>query len=207
MNATNQHITTIEELENLYGDASEASIKKEVSYLHPHYQAIIKASPFAILATHSKNGMDASPRGDEPGFIRILDEHTLLLPDRRGNNRLDSLRNIIYDPNIALLFLVPGLGETLRVNGSAIISTDPDLIEQFEVNGKLPKTVLVIHVKTVFFQCSRAIHRSKLWQAHNEINNHLIPTPGKILSDLTNSTIDGEKYDRELPERIRSTLY
>jgi len=200
-------ITTIEELTNIYDAASEASIKKEVSYLHPHYQVIINASPFAVLATSGPEGLDASPRGDAAGFVHIKDEKTLLIPDRRGNNRLDSLRNIIHDSRVALLFLVPGLGETLRVNGEAIISKDPELLNQFSVNGKPPKTVLVIHVETVFFQCSRAIHRSGLWQAKNEAQLRSIPTPGKILADLSNSTIDGEKYDRELPQRIQSTLY
>jgi len=204
----NKHqIINIEELKSLYEDAGEASIKKEISYLHPHYQAIIKASPFAVLATNGENGMDASPRGDAPGFIRVQDEHTLLLPDRRGNNRLDSLRNILHDPRVALLFLVPGLGETLRVNGRASISIDPELLNQFAVNNKLPKTVLIIHVETAFFQCSRAIHRSGLWKTKNGKSNLSIPTPGKILSDLTNAAIDGEKYDRELPERIKNTLY
>jgi len=204
----NKHqIINIEELKSLYEDAGEASIKKEISYLHPHYQAIIKASPFAVLATNGEDGMDASPRGDAPGFIRVQDEHTLLLPDRRGNNRLDSLRNILHDPRVALLFLVPGLGETLRVNGRASISIDPELLNQFAVNNKLPKTVLIIHVETAFFQCSRAIHRSGLWKTKNGKSNLSIPTPGKILSDLTNAAIDGEKYDRELPERIKNTLY
>ena len=204
----NKHqIINIEELKSLYEDAGEASIKKEISYLHPHYQAIIKASPFAVLATNGEDGMDASPRGDAPGFIRVQDEHTLLLPDRRGNNRLDSLRNILHDPRVALLFLVPGLGETLRVNGRASISIDPELLNQFAVNNKQPKTVLVIHVETAFFQCSRAIHRSGLWKTKNGKSNLSIPTPGKILSDLTNAAIDGEKYDRELPERIKNTLY
>jgi uncharacterized protein len=208
MNAGKKYqITSIDELKSLYEDAGEASIKKEISYLHPHYQAIIKASPFAVLATNGNDGMDASPRGDAPGFINGLDEHTLLLPDRRGNNRLDSLRNILYDSRVALLFLVPGLGETLRVNGRATISTDPELLNRFLVNNKLPKTVLIIKVETVFFQCSRAIHRSGLWQARDETTKPLIPTPGKILADLTNAAIDGEKYDRELPERIKATLY
>lgn len=200
-------ITRVEELTNLYGDAGEASIKKEITYLHPHYQAIIKASPFAVLATSGQDGLDVSPRGDAAGFVSVRDEKTLLVPDRRGNNRLDSLRNIIQDPRVALLFLIPGLGETLRVNGRASISTDPELLNQFTVNGKQPKTVLIIHVEAAFFQCSRAIHRSGLWQARNESDTHLIPSPGKILADLTNSSIDGEKYDRELPERIKSTLY
>jgi uncharacterized protein len=175
--------------------------------LHPHYQAIINASPFAVLATSGKDGLDVSPRGDAAGFVKIQDEKTLIIPDRRGNNRLDSLRNIIQDPHVALLFLVPGLGETLRVNGRASISTDPELLNQFIVNDKPPKTVLIIHVEATFFQCSRAIHRSGLWKLNQEANKQLIPTPGKILADLSNATIDGEKYDRELPERIKSTLY
>lgn len=207
MNSTKYKITSLEQLTNLYDDAGEASIKKEVSYLHPHYQAIINASPFAVLATSGKDGLDVSPRGDAAGFVKILDEKTLILPDRRGNNRLDSLRNIIQDPRAALLFLVPGLGETLRVNGQASISTDPELLNQFIVNEKPPKTVLIIHVEAAFFQCSRAIHRSGLWKPSQEISKSLIPTPGKILADLSNATIDGEKYDRELPERIKSTLY
>lgn len=195
------------ELTQLYGEASEASIKKEVNYLHPHYQAIIKASPFAILATCGTTGLDASPRGDAAGFVAIADEKTLLLPDRRGNNRLDSLCNILQDSRVALLFLIPGLGETLRVNGRAIISTDPQLLNRFTVNEKAPKTVLIIQVETVFFQCSRAIHRSDLWKRVDADIAKLLPSAGKILTDLSNAEIDGEKYDRELPERIKTTLY
>lgn len=207
MSSNKYQITRIEELTSLYDDAGEASIKKEVSYLHPHYQAIINAAPFVVLATSGKDGLDVSPRGDAAGFVKLQDEKTLIIPDRRGNNRLDSLRNIIQDPRVALLFLVPGLGETLRVNGQASISTDPELLNQFIVNEKPPKTVLIIHVEAAFFQCSRAIHRSGLWKPNQEANKQLIPTPGKILADLSNATIDGEKYDRELPERIKSTLY
>ena len=207
MSSSEHQITSIEELTSLYDDVGDASIKKEISYLHPHYQAIIKASPFAVLATSGKDGLDVSPRGDAAGFVKIQNEKTLIIPDRRGNNRLDSLRNIIQDPRVALLFLVPSLGETLRVNGQASISTDPELLNQFIVNGKPPKTVLIIHVEAAFFQCSRAIHRSGLWKPNQEANTQLIPTPGKILEDLSNTTIDGEKYDRELPERIKSTLY
>jgi hypothetical protein len=195
------------QLTQLYGEASEASIKKEVNHLHPHYQAIIKASPFAILATCGSNGLDASPRGDAAGFVAIADEKTLLLPDRRGNNRLDSLRNILQDSRVALLFLIPGLGETLRVNGRAIISTDPQLLNRFTINEKAPKTVLIIKVDTAFFQCSRAIHRSDLWKRADTDISKVLPSAGKILTDLSNSEIDGEKYDRELPERLKTTLY
>lgn len=199
-------ITTIAELEQLYGAPGEASIRKVIDYLHPVYQSIIQASPFAIVATSGNAGLDTSPRGDAPGFIKVLNDKTLLLPDRRGNNRIDSLRNIIEDPRIALLFLVPGLGETLRVNGLAQISTDPNLLEQFFVDGKRPKTLLVIQVKSAFFQCSRAIRRSHLWDTEHKDTSQL-PTAGQILAALTKNEIDGKKYDQELPGRIKQTLY
>ncbi|MEO6063860.1 MAG: MSMEG_1061 family FMN-dependent PPOX-type flavoprotein, partial [Thermoflexales bacterium] len=157
-------ITTLAQLQALNGAVAEASLKKEVAFVHPLYRAIIEASPFAVLATSGPDGLDASPRGDLPGFVQVLDEHTLLLPERRGNNRTDSLRNIIADPRVGLLFFVPGITETLRVNGKASISTDPELLARFPMEGKLPKCVVVIRVDTVFYQCARAIHRSKLWE-------------------------------------------
>jgi PPOX class probable FMN-dependent enzyme len=200
-------IKTAEDLALLFGEVGEASRKKEVSFMHPHYRALIEASPFAILATCGPEGLDASPRGDPPGFVAVQDEKTLLLPERRGNNRVDSLRNIVADPRVALLFLIPGVGETLRVNGNAHITTAPDLLERFSMEGKLPKCVLVIKVESVFFQCARAIHRSKLWQAAAADAKSQVPSPGTILAALTESQIDGEEYDRELPARQRSTLY
>jgi uncharacterized protein len=199
-------LTDTTQLEELYGDIAEASIKKEVDYLHPRYQEIIKASPFFVLASHGPDGLDTSPRGDAPGFVEILDEKTLVIPDRRGNNRLDSLRNIIHNPQVALLFFVPGLGETLRVIGNAIISVDPILLQRHSIDNKAPKTVLIIQVKSVFFQCSRAIRRSNLWQLLQPVDTQL-PSPGRILAELTSNQIDGEKYDRELPERIKNSLY
>ncbi len=200
-------ITTLDALLALYGVPGKSSTKKEIPYLHPHYRALIEASPFAILATSGPSGLDASPRGDPPGFVLVEDETTLLLPERRGNNRVDSLRNIVADPRVALLFLIPGLGETLRVNGKATISVDPALMQRFAMDGKLPKCVLVIHVETVYFQCARAILRSRLWEAPAPGIAATIPTPGKILEAITEALIDGDKYDRELPERQRDTLY
>jgi uncharacterized protein len=200
-------INTIPELEALFDVVGEVSIKKEVSYLHPSYQAMIAASPFAVLATVGLDGLDVSPRGDPPGFVHIQDEHTLLLPERRGNNRIDSLRNIIADPRVALFFMIPGIGETLRVNGRARISIDPDLLQRFTMQDKLPKCVLEISVETVFFQCARAIQRSKLWEGISEEAIKSVPTPGTILQSLTNSEVDGSTYDRELPARQKSTLY
>lgn len=200
-------ITTLEQLAQLFGEVGEASIKKEVSYLHPHYRALIEASPFALLATSGPDGLDVSPRGDPPGFTVVEDEHTLLLPERRGNNRADSLRNLVSDPRVALLFLIPGLGETLRVNGTATITTDPALLQRFLMQGKAPKCVLVIHVETVFFQCARAIHRSNLWHAPAANIRDQVPSAGEILAALTDDQIDGVTYDRELPARQQATLY
>ena len=200
-------IDTIADLESLFGPVGEASIRKEVPYLHPHYQALIKASPFAVLATSSADGLDVSPRGDPAGFVEVQDERTLLLPERRGNNRVDSLRNIVADPRVALLFLIPGVGETLRVNGRAAISVEPALLQRFAMNGQLPKCVLVIAVETALFQCARAIARSNLWQPVPADAPRPVPTPGEILEALTQAAIDGAAYDRDLPERQRTTLY
>ena len=204
---TTHTITTLDALLALYGEPGKSSTKKEIPYLHPHYRALIEASPFAILATSGPSGLDASPRGDPPGFVLVENETTLLLPERRGNNRVDSLRNIVADPRVALLFLIPGMGETLRVNGKATISVAPALLQRFTMGGKLPKCVLVIQVESVYFQCARAILRSRLWDPPAPGIAATIPTPGKILEAITEALIDGDKYDRELPQRQRDTLY
>jgi uncharacterized protein len=188
-------ISTLEQLEALFDRPGEASIKKEVSFVHPHYRALIEASPFAVLATCGPDGLDASPRGDPPGFVVVEDEKTLLLPERRGNNRVDSLRNIVTDPRVALLFLIPS------------ITTSPSLLKRFSMDGKLPKCVVAVKVDTIYFQCARAIHRSKLWEPASTESSGKVPSPGEILATLTESQFDGEKYDRELPARQRATLY
>ncbi|MDP3170439.1 MAG: pyridoxamine 5'-phosphate oxidase family protein [Polaromonas sp.] len=200
-------INTAERLLALFGEVGQASLRKEVDVVHPLYRAMIEASPFAVLATAGPGGLDASPRGDAPGFVQVQDERTLLLPERRGNNRVDSLRNILHDPRVALLFLIPGVGETLRVNGSASITAAPELLERFAVQGQLPKCVVVIQVESVFFQCARAIQRSGLWQPAPADARARVPTPGAILQALTGAEVDGVAYDRELPARQRATLY
>ncbi len=189
-------VTSAAQLAALFGEVGEASLRKETGFVHPLYQAMIEASPFAVLATAGPDGMDASPRGDAPGFVQVQDERTLLLPERRGNNRVDSLRNILHDPRVALLFLIPGVGETLRVNGRAGITTDPDVLARFAVQGQLPRCVVVIQVDTVFFQCARAIQRSGLWQPAAADVRSRVPSPGTILQALTDSAVDGESYDR-----------
>lgn len=200
-------IDTVAQLEALFGVPGEASLKKEVPYLHPAYQALIAASPFAVLATLGPGGLDASPRGDPPGFVAVQDEKTLLMPERRGNNRIDSLRNIVADPRVALLFLIPGVGETLRVNGTAHITVEPALLARFAMEGKPPQCVIEVRVETVFFQCARAIQRSRLWAPLPTDAKREVPTPGAILSALTESAFDGATYDRELSARQRATLY
>jgi PPOX class probable FMN-dependent enzyme len=200
-------IATLAELEALYAEPGAASLAKEVDYLHPHYRAFVEASPFCLLSTMNDKGGDCSPRGDAPGFVQVLDDRTLLLPDRRGNNRIDSLRNILADPRVGLLFLVPGVNETLRVSGTAKVSTDPELIARCMMQDKAPTTVLVIRIESVFFQCARALLRSRLWLADAQIPREALPSTGTMLADLSQNEIDGVAYDRELPERVRTTLY
>jgi len=194
-------------LEALYGTVNEASSLKEITYLHPHYAAFIKASPFAMLATAGPHGIDASPRGDQPGFVEIVDDKTLLLADRRGNNRIDSLRNILANPHVALLFLIPGIGETLRVNGRAEITVDPELVARFTIHEKPPRSLLRIHIDSVFFQCSRALIRSELWNPDKHVPRTALPSTGQILQAVTHHRIDAQTYDRELPPRLKATLY
>ena len=204
----NDHIVRdIAALEAIYGEVNETSTLKEIAYLHPSYAAFVKASPFAVLATNGPHGLDASPRGDTPGFVEIVDDRTLLLADRRGNNRIDSLRNILADPHVALLFLVPGIGETLRVNGTAEITVDPALLDRFAHAGKLPRSLLRIRIDSVFFQCSRALIRSELWNPERHVPRSALPSTGQILAAVTHDRIDAETYDRELPPRLRATLY
>jgi PPOX class probable FMN-dependent enzyme len=200
-------IATIAELEALYGEINKGSLLKETDRIVPEYRAFIEAAPFVALATRGPEGLDCSPRGDGPGFVRVQDEKTLLLPDRRGNNRIDSLRNIVRDPSVALLFLIPGIGETLRVNGRAVISVEPALLDSFAVDGKAPKSVIAITAESVFFQCARAILRSELWNPHKHVTRGSLPSAGQILAALSNNQVGGDAYDRDLPERQRTTLY
>lgn len=200
-------ITTVEQLEALYGLPGEASTVKEVDSITPHYRAFIEAAPFAALATNGPEGLDCSPRGDKPGFIRVHDEHTLLLPDRRGNNRVDSLRNVVRDPNVALLFLIPGSGTTLRVNGRAHLSVDAQLLSSFAVEEKAPRSIMVISVGSVYFQCARAIVRSDLWNPAKHVDPKSLPSVGEILAAFSGNRVGGEEYDRAWSARAQQTLW
>ena len=200
-------LRTEAELEAIYGRPLETSTVKEVNWITPHYRAYIEASPYAALATSGPEGLDCSPRGDKPGFVRVQDEKTLLLPDRRGNNRIDSLRNIVRDPRVALLFMIPGVGNTLRVNGRARLSVARDLLDSFAVEEKAPRSVAVIEVDAVYFQCARALVRSELWNAERHVDPKSLPSAGQILAALSEERVGGETYDREWPGRAAATMW
>ncbi|MCW8084446.1 pyridoxamine 5'-phosphate oxidase family protein [Sabulicella glaciei] len=198
-------IETLDELHAHYGTPGPASLRKEAPRLTPEYRRIIEAAPFLALATAGPEGLDCSPRGDRPGqLVRVLDDRTLALPDRRGNDRIDSLRNILRDPRVALMFLVPGSGNALRVNGTARLTADRALLDSFLMEGKAPRTVAVIQVETVYFQCARAVLRAGLWEPHEAPT---LPTPGQILAGMTAGEVGGEAYDREWPERAKASMW
>ena len=207
-NGSRHVISTMAELEALYTEGVYPPAKvKETDRITKAYQKLVEASPFFALATIGPGGLDCSPRGDPKGFVRVVDEKTIIVPDRRGNNRIDSLRNLIHDPRVALLFLIPGVSETLRIMGRATISTDPELCASFTMQGKAPRTVLIIAVDQVFFQCAKAIVRSKLWDATRHIDRKSLPSAGTILAELTDGRLGGAEHDRAAPERLKATIY
>lgn len=207
MAADDHLITSMAQLEALYGKPSGPAVVKEIDHISPSYRKLIEAAPFMAIATGGPDGFDCSPKGDAPGFVHILDDKTLAIPDRPGNNRIDGFRNIMRDPRIALLFLIPGVGETLRVNGRASISIDPDLMQSCAVNGKLPRSVMIVHIETIFFHCSKAIVRSKLWDEATKIDRKSLPSTGTIIAEVSQGKFGGEVYDRDAPERIKTMLY
>jgi uncharacterized protein len=200
-------ITTQEQLDALYGKPAEAPLFKEIDYISDHYRAFIDKAPFVVVATAGPEGLDCSPRGDPPGFVRVRDAKTVLIPDRRGNNRIDSLRNIVRDPRISLLFIIPGIGNTLRINGRAEISAEPELCASFAMRGKAPRTVLVVTAERVYFQCPKALVRSRLWSADAQIARTELPSTGEILEALSKGKFDGAAYDAAYPRRVEETIY
>jgi PPOX class probable FMN-dependent enzyme len=200
-------INSLDALEDIYGESPEGALKKEIDHISEQYRAFIEAAPFVVVATVGPEGLDCSPRGDPAGFVRVVDEHTVMIPDRRGNNRVDSLRNIVRDPRISLLFLIPGVGETIRINGTAQISVDPELCASFAMQGKNPSSVLVVSVGSIYYQCPKALVRSKLWAPESVVPRDRLPTTGDILQAITKGEIDGGAYDRAYPKRIKDTIY
>jgi PPOX class probable FMN-dependent enzyme len=207
-NGSGDHlVTTVEQLEALYDKPFGPSLVKEIDHVNEHYRAFIEAAPFFALATSGPDGLDCSPRGDPPGFVRVADAKTLLIPDRRGNNRIDSLRNLLHDPRVSLLFLIPGCGETIRIVGRAAISTDPELRASFVFNDKTPRSVIVVTVERVFYQCAKAIVRSKLWEPETRVDRKTLPSSGTILAGITKGAMGGPEHDRAAPERLKATIY
>jgi hypothetical protein len=200
-------VTTMEQLETLYGEKNPNAVLKEIDHINAGYRRLIEVAPFVAVATCGPEGLDCSPKGDAPGFVRILDDKTLALPDRPGNNRIDGFRNIVRDPRVALLFLIPGCPETLRVNGRAEISLEPKLMQSFAVNGKLPRCVLIVHIESIYFHCAKAIMRSKLWDEASKIDRNSLPSTGTIIAELSSGKAGGEQYDRDMPERHKAMLY
>jgi PPOX class probable FMN-dependent enzyme len=201
-------ITTTEQLELLFSEPPLTNaVVKEIDHVNSSYRRLIEAAPFFALATSGPEGLDCSPRGDPPGFVRVADEHTLLIPDRRGNNRIDSFRNIVRDPRVALMFMIPGCGEVIRVIGKAAISVDPALCAELALHGKLPKAVLIVTVERVYYQCAKALVRSRLWEPESWIDRASLPTSGKILAEITGGKHDAERHDREYPQHIERTIY
>jgi PPOX class probable FMN-dependent enzyme len=200
-------IETVEELAAIYaGGLTQASVAKVTGYLTPLYRQMIEGSPFVALATVGPEGLDCSPRGDIGGVVRVIDEKTVQMPDWRGNNRVDSLSNIVRDPRLALMFLVPGSTTTMRINGRGVVSNDEALLASFEMDGKHPRTVIVVTIDEVYFQCARALIRSELWNPDNFVDPKNLPTPGLMLKAATED-FDDETYDREWPGRAAKTMW
>ena len=202
-----RHITSITDLEALYGQPMGAALTKEVDYISDQYRVFIEKAPFVVVATVGPEGLDCSPRGDPVGFVRVIDWKRMLIPDRRGNNRMDSMRNILRDPRISLLFLIPGVNETLRINGRARIIVDEALAKTFTVNEKVPTTLLEVTADRVYYQCPKALIRSKLWAVEAQVPRSALPTGGQILAEITKNAVNAEEYDAAYPERIRQTIY
>lgn len=200
-------ITSVEQLEALYGQPKGGAVIKEIDYISDHYKAFIEKAPFVVIATGGPEGLDTSPRGDPAGFVRVEGRHTVLIPDRRGNNRIDTLKNIVRDPRASLLFLIPGVGETLRINGRATITTDPDLCESFAINGKVPRSIICVTAERVYFQCQKALVRSRLWDPEARIDRKTLPTAGAIIEALSTDDFDGKAYDEAYPERMKHIIY
>ena len=205
---TEHVIETAEQLRSSYGEPSERAARKSLDHLDRHCRRFIALSRFAVLASAGADGRVAcAPRGDPAGFVAVLDDRTVLLPDRLGNNRVDSLRNVLESPYVGLLFLIPGVNETLRLNGRASLTTDPSLLEPLSVKGRAPRSGLVIEVEEVFLQCTKALVRSRLWADESRVDRKaVLPSFGQMLADHVGLP-DGEAVEREVQARIRKTMY
>jgi PPOX class probable FMN-dependent enzyme len=195
------------QLREIYGAPSERSLKKQLSRLDKHCRAFIARSPFLVIASSDPSGRcDASPKGDMPGFVHVVDDETLLIPDRLGNNRVDTIGNLLARPGVGLIFLVPGLNETLRVNGRAQITTDRGLLEPLAVNGKVPRSGILVSADEVYFHCGKALIRSDLWNPEKQLRRSEFPSLGHILADQIGG-ISVEESERLTAEGYKTRLY
>ncbi len=199
-------ITTIGALEALYHPVNPTAVLKEIDHVNAHYARFIEAAPFVVISTVGPEGVDCSPRGDPAGFVRVADPKTLLIPDRRGNNRVDSLRNLVRDPRIALLFMIPGVGNTMRVNGRAVLDTDKALCESFAMRGSPPLCVIRVTVEAAYPQCPKALVRSRLWDPAAQVSRDSLPSTGEMMRAI-DPGFDAETYESEYPARMERTLY
>ena len=203
-----QGIVDKKNLGQLYGEPSERAVLKQLDHLDKHCQAFIEISPFLVIGTMGSDGLgDVSPRGDAPGFVKVKDEKTIYLPDRLGNNRTDTLSNVLENSGVGLLFLVPGMNETLRVNGNAKITTDKNILESLSVEGKAPRSALEIIIEEAYLQCAKALIRSKLWEEDYKIERKNFPSLGKIISDQIGRGDDENKAERSIQKGYRTKLY
>jgi PPOX class probable FMN-dependent enzyme len=200
-------ICSVEELRQQYASPVARSVRKTLPALDVHMRRFIELSPLVCLGTSGEGGADVTPRGDQPGFVHVPDGHTLLIPDWPGNNRLDSLTNIVGNPNVGLLFFIPGVTETLRVNGTASITTDPALREQWNVNGRQPKAVVRVAVQQAFLHCGKALHRSKLWQDDYRIERSVLPSYGTMLKDQVEMPETAEELQAYVDNSYKTALY
>ncbi len=198
-------LSSIDQLEDIYGAPVKASVQKVATHLTGEYSRWIIASRFCALATVGPEGTDCTPRGDDGPVVKILDAKTVVMPDWRGNNRIDSLRNIIDDGRVSLMFMIPGSGTVVRLNGVARLTTDTKTLDRFERNGTLPRSVIVIYVKEVYFQCARALIRSELWGDQSPPTD--LPTAGDFLNSMTSGEIDQQQYDTAWPARASSSMW
>lgn len=202
-----ESIKNIADLDAYYGTPGEASVAKVADRLTEEYRKLIQASPFFALASVGPDGVDCSPRGELGGAFTIHDDKTIIIPDRRGNNRLDSLRNIVVNPEIALLFLIPGSHTTIRLNGTAIVTADKALLKSHERDGKLPRSAIVVTIREIYTQCGRAILRAGLWDPNNHVDLNNLPTPGDVLREQTSGQIDGTQYDADWAGRAEKSMW
>ncbi len=200
-------VADVAELRSAYGEPGEASLLKVADRLTNTYRQLVEASPFFVIASAGPEGLDCSPRGDRGEALRILDDRTLVIADRRGNNRIDTLENIVRDPRIALLFLIPGSVTTVRLNGTAIVTCDADLLTSLARDGKVPRSAIVVTVEEIYTQCGRAVLRADLWNPEHHVKRETLPTPGDVLVEQSAGGFDGETYDRQWPERAAETLW